>query len=249
VFMPEAMFSTMRRGAKGPKNRRSSYSHIGGAVVAGGMNGLGIGLAQRSDLVETTFFDLFDVNHQFVVHFGDGKGDEEPSTPTALGLVSVGVGALTMVGGQAIGTRGIIEGIIRVTDLFGNRTARTWAVPAFAACTLGLVTYFILELPASIPRTVGRRIKASIVTRSGEREVDFVDGHAGRVSRETRKVLRLASWDLRERFRNAMEERSKEVKGAEEMERRSLKAKEWFGNVGEKTGGIRETAKLESIGA
>ena len=249
VFMPEAMFSAMRRGAKGLKNRRSSHGHIGGAIVAGGMNGLGIGLAQRPDLMETTFFDLFDVNHQFLVHFGDGKGDEESSTPSALGLVSVGVGALTMVGGQAIGARGIIEGIIRVTDLFGNRSARTWAAPVLGACTLGLVTYFILELPASIPRTVGRRIKASIVARSGEREVNFVDAHAGRVSRETRKVLRLASWDLRERFRSAMEERSKEVKGAEEIERRSLRAKEWFGNVGEKTTGIRETAKLESIGA
>ncbi|KAF8817123.1 transmembrane GTPase fzo1 [Phlegmacium glaucopus] len=251
VFMPEAMFSAMRRGAKGVKNRRSSssHSHIGGAIVAGGMNGLGIGLAQRSDLMETTFFDLFDVNHQFFVHFGDGKVDDESSAPTALGLISVGVGALTMVGGQAIGARGIIEGIIRVTDLFGNETARTWAVPVLGACTFGLVTYFILELPASIPRTVGRRIKASIITRSGEREVDFVDAHAGRVSRETRKVLRLASWDLRERFRSAMEERSKEVKGAEEMERRSLRAKEWFSNVGEKTAGIRETAKLESIGA
>ena len=248
VFMPEAMFSAMRRGVKGPKNRRSSHSHIGGAIVAGGMNGLGIGLAQRPDLMETTFYDLFDVNHQFIVHFGDGKSEEESST-TALSFVGVGLGALTMVGGQAIGIRGIIEGIIRVTDLFGNETTRTWAVPVLGACTIGLATYFILELPASIPRTVGRRIKASIVTRSGEREVGFVDAHAGRVSRETRKVLRLASWDLRERFRSAMEERSKEVKGAEEMERRSLRAKEWFGNVGEKTAGIRETAKLESIGA
>lgn len=62
-------------------------------------------------------------------------------------------------------------------------------------------------------------------------------------------MLRLASWDLRERFKSAMEEGLKEVKGAEEMERRSLKVKEWFGNVGEKTAGIRETAKLESIGA
>ena len=249
VFMPEAMFSAMRRGVKGPKSRRSSYSHIGGAIVAGGMSGLGIGLAQRPDMLETTFFDLFDVNHQFVVHFGDGKGDEESSTPSALSYVGVGVGALTMVGGQAIGVRGIIEGIIRVTDLFGNEATRTWAVPVLGACTIGLATYFILELPASIPRTVGRRIKASIITRSGERDVDFVDAHAGRISRETRKVLRLASWDLRERFRSAMEERLKEVKGAEEMERRSLKAKEWFGNVGEKTAGIRETAKLESIGA
>jgi mitofusin len=249
VFMPEAMFSAMRRGVKGPKNRRSSHSHIGGAIVAGGMNGLGIGLAQRPDLLETTFYDLFDVNHQFIVHFGDGKSEEDSSTTTALSFVGVGLGALTMVGGQAIGIRGIIEGIIRVTDLFGNETTRTWAVPALGACTFGLATYLILELPASIPRTVGRRIKASIVTRSGEREVDFVDAHAGRVSRETRKVLRLASWDLRERFRSAMEERSKEVKGAEEMEQRSLRAKEWFGNVGEKTAGIRETAKLESIGA
>ena len=249
VFMPEAMFSAMRRGVKGPKNRRSSHSHIGGAIVAGGLNGLGIGLAQRPDLMETTFYDLFDVNHQFIVHFGDGKAEEESSTTSALSFVGVGLGALTMVGGQAVGIRGIIEGIIRVTDLFGNETTRTWAVPVLGACTIGLATYFILELPASIPRTVGRRIKASIVTRSGEREVGFVDAHAGRVSRETRKVLRLASWDLRERFRSAMEERSKEVKGAEEMERRSLRAKEWFGNVGEKTAGIRETAKLESIGA
>ena len=249
VFMPEAMFSSMRRGVKGPKNRRSSHSHIGGAIVAGGMNGLGIGLAQRPDLMETTFYDLFDVNHQFIVHFGDGKVEEESSTTTALSFVGVGLGALTMVGGQAIGIRGVIEGIIRVTDLIGNQTTRTWAVPVLGACTIGLATYFIMELPASIPRTVGRRIKASVVTRSGEREVGFVDAHAGRVSRETRKVLRLASWDLRERFRNAMEERSKEVKGAEEMERRSLRAKEWFGNVGEKTSGIRETAKLESIGA
>jgi mitofusin len=249
VFMPEAMFSSMRRGVKGPKNRRSSHSHIGGAIVAGGMNGLGIGLAQRPDLMETTFYDLFDVNHQFIVHFGDGKAEEESSTSSALSFVGVGLGALTMVGGQAVGIRGIIEGIIRVTDLFGNETTRTWAVPVLGACTIGLATYFILELPASIPRTVGRRIKASIVTRSGERDVDFVDAHAGRVSRETRKVLRLASWDLRERFRSAMEERLKEVKGAEEMERRSLRAKEWFGNVGEKTAGIRETAKLESIGA
>ena len=250
VFMPEAMFSAMRRGAKGLKNRRSSSSHghIGGAIVAGGLNGLGIGLVQRPDLTETTFFDLFDVNHQFHVHFSD-KIDDESSTPTALGLVSVGVGALTMVGGQAIGARGIIEGIIRVTDLFGNKTSRTWGLPVLGACTLGLVTYFILELPVAIPRTVGRRIKTSIITRSGEREVNFVDAHASRVSRETRKVLRLASWDLRERFRNAMEESSKEVKGAEEMERRSLRAKEWFSNVGEKTVGIRETAKLEDISA
>ncbi|KDR82442.1 hypothetical protein GALMADRAFT_237766 [Galerina marginata CBS 339.88] len=252
VFMPEAMFSTTRRAGKGVKSRRSStsYNNIGGAIVAGGMHGLGIGLAQRPDMLETTFFDMFDVNHQFFLHFGDGKpSEEESSAPTALGLVSVGVGALTMVGGQAIGMRGVIEGIVRVTDLLGNETARKWAAPVIGAVTIGLTAYLVLELPSSIPRTVGRRVKASVLASGDERDVHFVDAHAARVSRETRKVLRLASWDLRERFRGAMEERSKEVKGAEEMEKRSLRAKEWFGGVGEKTAKIREDARLESIGA
>ena len=252
VFMPEAMFSVTRRGGRGIKNRRpSSYSNIGGAIVAGGMNGLGIGLSQRPDMLDTTFFDLFDVNHQFFLHFGDGKpgSEDESASPTALGLVSVGVGALTMVGGQALGIRSVIEGIVRVTDLLGNETARKWAAPVVGAVTVGLTAYLILELPSSIPRTVGRRVKASVLAGADERDVHFVDAHAGRVSRETRKVLRLASWDLRERFRGAMEERSKEVKGAEEMEKKSIRAKEWFGSVGERTGAIRAEAKLESIGA
>jgi len=62
-------------------------------------------------------------------------------------------------------------------------------------------------------------------------------------------VLRLASWDLRGRSRVAMEESSKEVKGAEEMEKNAVRAKEWFGIVGERTGAIRAEAKLESISA
>ncbi len=196
IFMPEAMFSTTRRAGKGVKRRSSSYSNIGGAIVAGGMHGLGIGLAQRPDMLDTTFFDLFDVNHQFLVHFGDGKAEESAPT-SALGIVSVGVGALTMVGGQALGMRAVLEGIVRVTDMLGNETARKWAAPVIGAFTIGTVAYLILELPNSIPRTVGRRVKASVLAHGDERDVHFVDAHAERVSRETRKVLRLASWDLK----------------------------------------------------
>lgn len=255
VFMPEAMFSVTRRSGRGQKSRRSSssssntYSHIGGAVVAGGLHGLGIGLAQRHDLLETTFFDLFDVNHQFLVHFGDSsKSDDTEMTPTALSVVSVGLGALTMVGGQAIGARAVIEGIVRVTDVLSNETTRKWAAPVIGAVALGATAYLILELPASIPRTVGRRIKASITRGDGtQQEVQFVDAHAERICRETRKVLRLASWDLRERFRGAMDERAKEVRGAEKLEKEALKAKGYFEGVANETLEIRERAQLENI--
>lgn len=251
VFMPEAMFSTMRRGTRGAKTRRSSSHGSSGAIVAGGLHGLGIGLAQRPDLLETTFFDLFDVQHQFWLHFGDKEmSDERDDTslvPSVLSVASVGVGALTMVGGQAIGVRGLVEGVLRVTDLLGNETTRKWAAPVFGAFTIGLTAYLILELPSSIPRTVGRRVRASVVRRDGDVVCEgetYVDVHAGRISRETRKVLRLASWDLKEKFRGAMEERSKEVKAAEEVVKRAGRAKEWFGYVGKRTEQVKVAAAL-----
>lgn len=254
IFMPEAMFKLNQNGGK--KGRRLSRRlSPGGAVVAGGAHNLGIGLAQRPDMLETTFFDLFDVQHQFFVTFGE-KGvsvDEDPNL-TALSVASVGLGALTMVGGKTLGVRGLIEGMVRVTDLFGNETARKWAGPVIGAVVIGAAVYFVLELPSTIPRTVGRRIQTSLIKQDeqlrkegGDEEGTFVEAHAGRISRETRKVLRLASWDLRESFRKAMDERGKEVKGAEESEKKATRAVEKFKEIEKRTGEVRGNAELASL--
>ena len=250
VFMPEAMFS---RGArKFGRSKVRGSSSFNGAIVAGGLHGLGIGLAQRPEFLETSFLDIFDAQHQFYLYFGNDKKDsmnEDESMPSVLSVVSVGVGALTMVGGNAIGVRGIIEGIVRLSDLFGNESARKWAAPVVGAVTIGLTAYFILELPSTIPKTVGRRIKMSLVKtdETATEEEMFVNAHAGRICRETRKVLRLASWDLRERFRAAMDERGKEVRCAEELEKRSRVALEYFLDVEKKTAGIRDDAGLITV--
>ncbi|KAJ3480993.1 hypothetical protein NLI96_g7974 [Meripilus lineatus] len=255
VFMPEAMFNSLAD----KKGRRQSkrYSGTGGAIVAGGMHNLGIGLAQRNDMLETTFFDIFDVQHQFWVTFGEkGAVDEDPNL-TALSVVSVGLGALTMVGGKTLGVRGLIEGMVRVTDLFGNETVRKWAAPVLGAVTIGTAVYLVWELPSTIPKTVGRRIQAQLVKRDEtlvgangvvsqavDDESTFVGAHAERISRETRKVLRLASWDLRGRFKTAMDERGKEVKGAEDVERKAKRAVEKFREIERRAGEVREVAEL-----
>ena len=236
VFKPEAMFSTIRRGARSIKSRRSSS-----AVVAGGLHGLGIGLAQRQDMLETTFSDLFDLPHHFSVHYGGGKeiDDEESSGFTALSIASYSAGALTMVGGPAIGIRGLIGGIVWVTNLFENETARKWMAPIFGAATIGLTAYLVLELPNSVPRTVGRRVRASVIRSEGGMHEAWVEFHVGRVSKEVRKVIRLASWDLRQKFSSVMVDREQAVCVSEEIERRALRAKEGFGEVVKRTTGIR----------
>lgn len=242
VFMPEAMFSTRRSRDGKRKIRRDSL------VVAGGTLGLGIGLASRPEMSQPTAFDLFDVPHHFWVYFGDGEeNSEDESGPSALRVLSVGIGVVTMIGGQAVGVRAFVEGAVRAAEILSHESARKWAAPVFGIFILGATTYFVLELPSSVPRTIGRRVRNSLVkpeNSQGSQEERFMDAHATRVARETRKVLRLASWDLRERFRVALDERSREVRGAEDMERRAARAKEWFTTVGQRTADIREEAGL-----
>ena len=227
VFIPEAMFST--RNSKSARRKSSSNT----------VTGVGIGLSQRPDLLNTTFLDIYDFHHQFAVVFSDEKDLDAISSPTALGVASVGLGALTMLGGQALGARGLIEGIVRVTDLLGNEDTRKWVAPIVGAVTIGMTWYVILELPSTVPRTIGRRIKKSLndAAASGESE-DWVEVNAERVGRETRKVLRLASWDLKQRIATDIDERTKEVKTAEDAERKSKKALDWFGRARERTGQV-----------
>ncbi|KAG6335614.1 hypothetical protein ID866_3471 [Astraeus odoratus] len=245
VFVPEAMF-TVRPGKKRGLGRH--HSSTSSAVVAGGVYNLGIGLAQRSDMLDTTFCDIFDFNYHLTVHFGGGKTDDEDSetSPTALSVLSVGIGALTMVGGKAIGARGVIDGVVRISELFANESARRWVAPVVGAAVVGATAYFVFELPHSIPRNIGRRIRASLlkVEESATERETFVSAHAERVSRETRKVLRLASWDLQERFRSAMEEVGREVRDAEELEKKARRAVDFFHGVEQRTAVIREEAGL-----
>lgn len=244
VFMPEAMFSTRRSRDGKRKIRRDSI------VVAGGTLGLGIGLASRPELSQPTFFDIVDIPHHFWIYFGDDKeNSKDESGTSALSIMSVGFGVVTMIGGHAVGARAFVEGAVRIADVFSDEATREWVAPVFGALVMGVTTYFILDLPHSVLRTVGRRIQGTLTkpeSSQGSQEL-FVDAHAARVARETRKVLRLASWDLRERFRGAIDERSREVRGAEEMERRAIRANEWFTVVRQRTADIREQAVLVSM--
>ena len=67
--------------------------------------------------------------------------------------------------------------------------------------------------------------------------VSFSTYHQDRMAREVRKVLRLAGWDLQERFRVALAERRGVVERLEGQEGKSKEAIVWFG---ETSGKVRE---------
>ncbi|KAI0698458.1 hypothetical protein BC835DRAFT_1268952 [Cytidiella melzeri] len=238
VFMPEAMFSTRAAQRRGRR----------GTIVAGGSQGLGIGLAHQPDMLETTFLDIFDAQYhvfdRFVNHDELSVGQEETAL-TALSVASVGLGALTMVGGQTAGFHSLITSIYRISNILSSDSARKWVAPVIAIAGLGATAYVVWELPHSVPRNIGRRLRTTLMKENPERaEGSFIDLHVHRVSFETRKVLRLAAYDVRERHANALEERNREVNAAQEMEKKATAAVEFFTNVHQKSGEVRESAQI-----
>jgi len=75
-------------------------------------------------------------------------------------------------------------------------------------------------LPRAIPRNIGRKLQLSLSSPPDSLSpqsppITFSSAHSDRIARETRKVLRLAGWDLRERFRAALDKSAAERKQVE----------------------------------
>ncbi|GAA6031281.1 hypothetical protein JCM8097_005582 [Rhodosporidiobolus ruineniae] len=228
VFRPEVMFYKRRRGV--------------GRLAARGLSpGLGLGAAgagvnwSATDF-DVSVFDLFDFermmghSHLFSATGAGGKGKsaEEDIVETGT-LVGLGLGSLGMVGSRVIGIKGTMESLAKMVEVLGSKQARKWAGPVIGVLTVGLVVYVIVDLPRAIPRNIGRKLALSLsstpctdlVVSSPSSStpaalpVTFSSAHSDRIAREARKVLRLAGWDLRERFRAALDRSAAERKEVE----------------------------------
>ena len=91
-----------------------------------------------------------------------------------------------MVGSKTLSVWGIMEGIVHIMDLLGNKTACKWATPVIGTFTIGLTAYLILKLPNLILQTIRHYIWASLVHPAEGQTEDmmFVNAHAVRVSHE-----------------------------------------------------------------
>ncbi|SPO30388.1 related to FZO1 - GTP-binding protein, required for biogenesis of mitochondria [Ustilago trichophora] len=232
-----------------------------------GLVGLGLG----AGVVEVQASDFFDAYHHFTIVTGgslsQGKNSKKDNNNedelSLVSSVSLGLGALTLMGGKAMGAKAAVDAFVRISDLIGNPTARRWAGPVFAVVSTGLVVYFIYDLPNSVPRNIGRSIKSGLLSgtllrsttsdalttlssssssssvKSEGEEPSFTAVHSARVGRETRKVLRLASWDLQERFRVAIAQRRAEVEKQEAKQASATLAIEWFDKTTSRVTDIR----------
>ena len=239
VFNPQAMFAGSGTNVTG-KNQLPKRSMTQ-------MNAVGLNLVARSELSTVSLADIFDVNHyvQAAKSTFTGKSAEAGSNGelTVLGAASIAAGAMSIFGGKALGLRQALESIVSVSDILGDKAARRWAGPAAGAIFLGLAWYIVQDLSTAIPRNVGRHIQAILEAQDvlGEQgSGTYTDVQSARLQREARKVVRLASWDLRERFRAALEEKNKIVRQSEQEEKQASQALDFFVGVHAQVDGIKK---------
>ncbi len=236
VFNADAMFAR-RETSKVPKRaqllrRRSSNF---------GTVGLDLTLSGRPELLQVSFVDLIDMQHVFAA-ISPVKRIEDETAASAWGVASLAAGAVTVFGGQALGVKALLRNSASLFDILSDDSARRMVAPVIGAAVLGLALYVVNDLPTSIPKNVGRHLHLVLVSDMtfGESSGTFVDLQVGRMQREARKVIRVASWDLRERFRSALEARSKAVQEREEVQKKSEQALVWFRDTESRVGAIRE---------
>ena len=238
VFNPQAMFAGSGSNSTSKNLPKRSMAQ---------MNAVGLNLVARSELSTVSLADIFDVNHyvQAAKSTFTGKSSEDGSNGelTVLGAASIAAGAMSIFGGKALGLRQALESIVSVSDILGDKAARRWAGPAAGAIVLGLAWYIIQDLSTAIPRNVGRHIQAILEAQDvlGEQgSGTYTELQSARLQREARKVVRLASWDLRERFRAALEEKNKIVRQSEQEEKQASHALDFFVGVHAQVDGIKK---------
>ncbi|GAA6053936.1 hypothetical protein JCM3770_004630 [Rhodotorula araucariae] len=224
TFRPEVMFAKRRRGVGRLAAR--------GAAAGLGLGSAGVGVNWTATDFDVSFLDLFDLE-RMVGHGNALRGrkhtaklvdDDVVEKGTIVGL---GLGSVGMVGSRIIGIKGTMGSLTRLVEMLGSKQAKKWAGPVLGVLTVGLVVYVIVDLPRAIPRNIGRKLAlslspppttaSSVSTSTLQQPVTFASAHADRVAREVRKVLRLAGWDLRERFRAALDKAAAERREVESV--------------------------------
>lgn len=214
VFVPEAMF------ARKP-------THLAGLGVS-------------TEIVSVRVSDLFDMRYHIAFATGAHKASQGEDEHALMPAMSLGLAALTLVGSHSFGVKTAIDACLRIVDVLGSRSARRWAGPMLLLASAGALAWLVVDLPSAIPRNIGRHLRRELVSGRAMRAAGnstallrsssnvFSTMHATRITRETRKVLRLAGWDLQEKFRIAIAQRRSDVAHAEEQAKVATFALQWF---------------------
>ncbi|KAG2181232.1 hypothetical protein INT43_008815 [Umbelopsis isabellina] len=157
------------------------------------------------EIEATDFFDI-DFNDKFSV-------------------LSVSLGAATMVGGRVMGVKNVVSSIWNVSNVVGVTNVRRWMVPVMGFAGVGLVVYVVSDMRHAVERKLARKFKAAV------KDSNHNEGQSYRIARASRKTLRVEGWELQTRFQKAVDQKEKMRSDMVKKAQMSEEAMKYFSNV------------------
>jgi len=142
-----------------------------------------------------------------------------------LNLVGVGSGALMMLGGKMLGYKQVISSVWKVSNVVGFGNIRRWAVPLIGITGFGVMVYFVSDMRHAVSRKVARKIRHHLRTNG------YVDYQTSRITRKSRKALRISAWDMQNRFQKEIETQEKQREEQEKVAKESDEAHRFFAGI------------------
>jgi len=146
-----------------------------------------------------------------------------------LGIMSLSVGAFTMVGGKLLGYKSLVSSFWSVGSYMGFNNMKKIVLPVLSVAGLGVLVYLVTDMRYAVERKVAKKIRKQI------KEMGYIDHHSYRIARASRKVLRFSGWDLANRFQKAIETREKQREEQKQSAETSQAALNYFTNLLAKT--------------
>ncbi|KAL1925818.1 uncharacterized protein VTP21DRAFT_701 [Calcarisporiella thermophila] len=142
-----------------------------------------------------------------------------------LSIVSVSLGACTMVGGRILGFKDAFTNVLHASNMVGASNLRKWIVPLLSIAGISLVVYVVSDMRNAVERKVARKIRRHLD------ETYYIEEEARRITREGRKVLRFSSFNLQAHFQRAIEQHEKRRQEHSKVASVSQEAINYFGEL------------------
>lgn len=154
-------------------------------------------------------------------------------------ILSMSLGAVTMVGGRVMGVQNVVSSIWNVSNVVGVNTVRRWMVPAMSVAGVGLVVYVVSDMRHAVERKLSRKFKAAV------KESNHNEGQSYRVARASRKTLRIEGWELQNQIQKAVDDKEKMRSEMVQKAQLSEEAMKYFSGVLSQASEMR--SKVESV--
>ncbi|KAH8553068.1 hypothetical protein BGW37DRAFT_488278 [Umbelopsis sp. PMI_123] len=154
-------------------------------------------------------------------------------------ILSMSLGAVTMVGGRVMGVQNVVSSIWNVSNVVGVNNVRRWMVPAMSIAGVGLVIYVVSDMRHAVERKLSRKFKTAV------KESNHNEGQSYRIARASRKTLRIEGWELQNQIQKAVDEKEKMRSDMVQKAQLSEEAMKYFSGVLSQTSEMR--SKVESV--